>query len=659
MSRLAAIAIVGALSLATLSVPSSAKGTDHWQMQGAFERAQGLKFQNFGSKRKKYKKYRRREFNQGFWFYNEAPKLRKQRKSDVNKSKKKPIVGDIDPQGTPPSPDAGFANYQPVKLVSLSNSKLDAPKPQQVLASTILNELRQSAAPVRVTTQQRDAIINFYRLNNFKPIWVSSEGLADKAKRTVALLARAEEEGLNSADYLPPTLDSPLSEASNLKGNVIALARTDISLTAMALRYAEHLHSGRIVPKKLSGYYDIQPPPLNLGQVLYELSYRPLPDVYLSSLAPAHPAYAAMKAALRELRQRAANDERETVAGGELVKSGGRDARVVAVRARMVELGFLSEEGAVGWMLGHGGENPDTKAHEETLDKDLSKALKAFQGHKKIKKTGWIDKATVAALNEKPDLNKVQTLVMNMERVRWLPRELGERHVFVNQAAFELRIINKERIAWSTKVIVGKPGTQTAVFSDEMETVVINPYWGVPQSIIRYEMMPHLARDRRYLDRQGYEVLNSKGRIISSRSVNWWAYGKTIPFSVRQPPGDDNALGRIKFLFPNSHDIYMHDTPTKKLFSESVRAFSHGCVRVENPREFAERIMGWERTKIDDMIATGATQSVSLEKHVPVHLNYFTAWPDESGKIAFYPDIYARDARLDKALNTVAVAVSQ
>jgi murein L,D-transpeptidase YcbB/YkuD len=128
---------------------------------------------------------------------------------------------------------------------------------------------------------------------------------------------------------------------------------------------------------------------------------------------------------------------------------------------------------------------------------------------------------------------------------------------------------------------------------------------------------------------------------------------------VRQPPGDDNALGRIKFLFPNSHDIYMHDTPTKKLFSESVRAFSHGCVRVENPREFAERIMGWERTKIDDTIATGETRNVSLEKHVPVHLNYFTAWPDETGKIAFYPDIYARDARLDKALNTVAVAVSQ
>jgi murein L,D-transpeptidase YcbB/YkuD len=655
ISRLAVIAFAGAVSIGALSGPSSAKGADNWHTNGAFERAQGLKIQNFSSKRRKY---RRRELNRGFWFYNEAPTFRK-RKSVLKKSKRRSNVVDIDPQGTPPSPDLGFANYQPVKLVALTNPKLDAPKPAQVLASTILNELRESETPVRVTAQQRDAIINFYRLNNFKPLWVTSEGLTEKAKLTVALFAKAEEEGLNPADYLPPSLEPSLEDASRLKGNVVSLAHLDISLTAMALRYAEHIHSGRIVPKKLSGYYDIEPPALNLGQVLYELSYRLLPDEYLASLAPVHPAYSAMKAALTEWRTNAAQDEREPIPSGEQVKPGGRDARVILVRERMAELGFLSEENAVAWMLGHGGDNPDIKAHEETLDEELAKSLKAFQAENKIKKTGWIDRATVEKLNSKPDQDNAKKLVMNMERVRWLPRELGERHVLVNQAAFELRVMDNERITWSTKVIVGKPDTQTAVFSDEMETVVINPYWGVPQSIIRYEMMPHLARDRRYLDRQGYEVLNSKGRIISSRSVNWWAYGKTIPFSVRQPPGDDNALGRIKFLFPNSHDIYMHDTPTKKLFSESVRAFSHGCVRVENPREFAERIMGWERTKIDDTIATGETRNVSLETHVPVHLNYFTAWPDETGKIAFYPDIYARDARLDKALNTVAVAVSQ
>jgi L,D-transpeptidase YcbB len=196
------------------------------------------------------------------------------------------------------------------------------------------------------------------------------------------------------------------------------------------------------------------------------------------------------------------------------------------------------------------------------------------------------------------------------------------------------------------------------VFSDEMETVVINPYWGVPQSIIRYEMMPYLARDRGYLDREGYEVVNAKGKVVSSRSVNWWAYGSKIPFGVRQPPGDDNALGRIKFLFPNAHDIYMHDTPTKKLFAEDVRAFSHGCVRVENPRELAEHVLGWERKRIDDMIAAGQNRDIDLSKHIPVHLNYFTAWPDASGKVTFYPDIYNRDSKLDKAINTITVVAN-
>ncbi len=411
---------------------------------------------------------------------------------------------------------------------------------------------------MRVTTQQKDAIIGFYRLNNFRPVWVSSEGLNDKARRTLALLGQAEQEGLSASDYLPPGLGSFSDDLSDMKGDVVSLARLDIGLTAIALRYAQHLHSGRIVPKKLSGYYDIEPPALNLGQTLNELSWRAQPDIYLSSLAPPHPAYSAMK----------------------------------------------------------------------------------------------------ASLNSRAEPGDVEKLVLNMERLRWLPRELGQRHIFVNQAAFELRIIDGEDTTWRTRVIVGTPETQTTVFSDEMETVVINPYWSVPQSIIRYEMIPRLAKDHRYLDRKGFEVVNEKGRIVSSKSVNWWAHGDNIPFAVRQPPGANNALGRVKFLFPNSHSIYMHDTPAKELFAEPVRAFSHGCVRVENPRELAEHTLGWDRKRIDNMIATSQNRGISLDKHIPVHLQYFTAWPDESGKIVFYSDVYERDARLAKVLDTVVQATN-
>jgi murein L,D-transpeptidase YcbB/YkuD len=570
-------------------------------------------------------------------------------------------------QGKPKSPDDGFGTYRPPKLVSLSNPQLVAPKPSKVLASTILYELRQPNSALTVTEEQRDAIIAFYRLNNFDPLWVTSEGLNERARRTLALLSKAEEEGLSPADYMPPTLGSFNDDGSVLRGQVIPLARLDIAVTAMALRYAEHLHSGRIIPNKLSGYYDLTPPKLTLGQVLYEMSYRVLPDLYLSSLQPVHPAYTAMRTALAELRVKLAEDAEEPIPAGERVKLGERDARIPMVRQRMVKLGLLTEDGALAWKKIKPQKNeldpaktekPNEKMLERTLDRELSKALKTFQANNRIKQTGRLDKATVEALNTRSDDRLIRKLVMNMERVRWLPRDPGKRHIFVNQAAFELRLIENNELLWKTKVIVGKPESQTSVFSDEMETVVINPYWGVPKSILKYEMLPYLVNDPSYLDRKGFEVVDANGRVVSSDSIDWWAYGDKIPFDVRQPPGDDNALGNIKFLFPNSHDIYMHDTPTKDLFNERVRAFSHGCVRVQDPRTFAEHVLGWDRELIDDMIATGENQDIRLKNTIPVHLNYFTAWPDPSGKIAYYPDIYNRDTRLEKAFNAIAVAAN-
>jgi murein L,D-transpeptidase YcbB/YkuD len=169
-------------------------------------------------------------------------------------------------------------------------------------------------------------------------------------------------------------------------------------------------------------------------------------------------------------------------------------------------------------------------------------------------------------------------------------------------------------------------------------------------------MLPKLLDNPYHLDDEGFEVINAKGNRVSSASVDWWSYGDRIPFDVRQPPGNGNALGRIKFLFPNAHDIYMHDTPAKKLFKKAERAFSHGCVRVEDPRKLAEFVLGWDRDRIDAEIASGANQNIKLTRPLPVYLNYFTAWPDSTGKIVFYGDIYKRDARLEKALTAVTVA---
>jgi murein L,D-transpeptidase YcbB/YkuD len=245
-----------------------------------------------------------------------------------------------------------------------------------------------------------------------------------------------------------------------------------------------------------------------------------------------------------------------------------------------------------------------------------------------------------------------------MERLRWLPKTLGERHVFVNQAAYMLKVVEDGREVWRTKVIVGKPNSQTVAFSDNMERIVFNPSWGVPPSIMKNEMIPRLTRDPGYLDRIGYRVLTPNGKkIIRSRSVSWWKYrnGK-VPYLILQPPGDDNALGEVKFLFPNAHSIYMHDTPTRDLFQKPVRALSHGCVRVENPRYFAELLLGVEAEDIATRIDSGVSKETPVTRETKVHLTYFTAWPSDDGRIVYYDDIYGRDQRMERAFTTVAIA---
>jgi murein L,D-transpeptidase YcbB/YkuD len=271
---------------------------------------------------------------------------------------------------------------------------------------------------------------------------------------------------------------------------------------------------------------------------------------------------------------------------------------------------------------------------------------------------GLIGPATLRAFNgeRQESFDKTARLRLNMERLRWLPRDFGRRHILVNQASFKLQVVDNGRTIWRSKVIVGKPKNQTSFFSDEMETVVFNPYWGVPQSIIVNEMLPKLVNDPGYLDRLGYEVTSQSGRRVSSYNVDWWSYSTHSPVGVRQPPGRRNALGEVKFLFPNKHAIYLHDTPTKKLFERNERAFSHGCVRVQNPRELAKAVLGWGDTQVAEAIGTGRNTKVSLDSKFKVHLTYFTAWPDANGTMHFARDIYDRDTRLTKALETTRAA---
>jgi murein L,D-transpeptidase YcbB/YkuD len=555
--------------------------------------------------------------------------------------------GDEDYNDPEPIPGKGMGNltYVPPKLVPLADSAFSKLTAANAQSQAILVELSAPRPTIRVPQIERQAILDLYRNAGFKPLWLSGNAPSERAKTVLAFAAKTSEDGLEPLAYLPAGLSSFDNIAGQLGTDPQVLAQFDIAMTTAALKLAREISGGQFEPNLLSRYNDITPERVDVGQALKVLAWTPYPEAYLNNLMPKHPNYALMKAELAKLRASKTKPAYEKIAEGKPVKAGKSDPRISPVRERMLDLGFLSSE-----------ESYVEPEFANTLDPDLSTALKKFQKSVKLRQTGMLDMATVKNLNRDTSQKDIQRLVYNMERMRWLPKNLGTRFVFVNQPAFEVSVMDHGKQVWRSNVIVGKPLNQTAAFHDEMETVVFNPSWGVPQSIIVNEYLGKLRRDPSYLDRQGFKVIAPNGKIIRSSSINWAAYGDRPPFGVQQPPGKGNALGELKFLFPNSHDIYMHDTPTKNLFAESTRTFSHGCIRVQNPREFATVLLGWDRARVDSETDSRESQSVALSHKIPVHITYFTAWPNSSGKINYFNDVYERDEAMERALTEMAAA---
>ncbi len=597
-------------------------------------------------------------------FGNSAPRKQRQRKSVfpwLNRNNNNDDISVIYGSGDNPGQNAPrkrsnivFADPETIPGLGMGNPNYIAPK-QLLLADpsfakltasdeqaqAILDELSNLKTQIRAPQDERQPILELYKKTGFKPVWQTAGAPSERAKALLAFASKTSEDGLDPLAYLPVGLSSFDNIAQQVGTDPQKLAQFDIAMTAVALKMARQISGGQFEPNRLSLYNDITPERVNANTALNVLAWSPFPDAYLRDLAPKNPVYAEMKAELAKLRADKPDAAVVKIADGKPVKLGRSDPRIIEVRARLGVLGF--------------GVDSST-ADDDMLDSELAASLKKFQASVKIKQTGTLDAATVKNLNRDDTATNIQRLVDNLERVRWLPKNMGNRFVFVNQAAFEVRVMDSGKEVWQSHVIVGKPLTQTSAFHDEMETVVFNPSWGVPQSIIVNEYLKKLRNDPGYLDREGFKVVNQQGKVVSSSSVNWASYSSSSPIGVQQPPGNGNALGELKFLFPNKHDIYMHDTPTKKLFSQSVRAFSHGCVRVENPREFAAVILGWDSDRVDAETDSGESQSVSLPQKIPVHITYFTAWPDSSGKMVYYNDIYGRDEAMQKAMtNTAAV----
>jgi L,D-transpeptidase YcbB len=278
----------------------------------------------------------------------------------------------------------------------------------------------------------------------------------------------------------------------------------------------------------------------------------------------------------------------------------------------------------------------------------LAKAIQHFQKRMGLKVNGVLDIPTLTELN-RPVAFRIQQIMVNMERLRWIPIKMEDNYILINIPEFKLHLFENANQIWATNVVVGKAATKTSIFRGNMSHIVLNPYWSVPMSIGKKEILPHLKHNPNYLSNNNMEVL-SGDNVIDSRSIHWKDFEDKVPFTFRQKPGKNNALGKMKFLFPNNFNIYLHDTPSKNLFGESKRAFSHGCIRVENPKQLAvyllKKMESWDVGKIDEVLATNQEKWIQVRPNFPVYIAYFTAWVDEEGQLNFRNDIYHLDQQL-------------
>jgi murein L,D-transpeptidase YcbB/YkuD len=587
---------------------------------------------------------RRRE-RQPAWWEEDVPPVRVIREPKPKKTVAAPVVAKkrkvLPAVAYDPDTDEGLGMgnivYAQPTVVALFDPSFSKLSPAAVDAAAVRVVLTDKSTDIRALPEIRKAVLAHYKATDFKPLWTKDDQITERAIAVLSLLSQADREGLDPLRYKPAVLKNFESVPSQLDGDRLSLAQLDVGLTVAAITYAMHQSGGAYEPQRLSAYFDLKPQRVSPEVALRVLAYSPFPAAYLTQLAPTHPAYVAMKAELANIVS-PTGDVSVEMPDGKRVRIGQKDPRIALLRARLLKDGLISFVDS---------DVPEDK--RLVLDKVLAKALKKFQEDNGIGQTSNLDSATVKALNGPDKSDQREKLLSSMERVRWLPDSLGRRHVFVNQASYRTQLIEDGKTIWSSNVIVGKPLTQTAVFSDVMETVVFNPTWGVPQSIILNEYLPKLRSNPGYLDKIGFKVYGKDGKVVSSRKVDWYGYTPASTVQVVQPAGDGNALGDIKFLFPNKHSIYMHDTPNRGLFKEKKRNFSHGCVRVENPRDFASVLLGVDRPYVDGKIEGGESISDKITRRTDVHLTYFTAWPDETGKMQYYSDPYGRDSTLADA----------
>jgi murein L,D-transpeptidase YcbB/YkuD len=527
-------------------------------------------------------------------------------------------------QATPPVPEV----TQPTIA---TNGKLYLPLQRYLDAKSATDLTRYAAS-------DRAALSAHYEKTVGEPLWVTKAGYNDGAKSLIAELEKASEWGLSSTDYVIPQLQSASGDL-----DFTELTAAEVKLSLVALEYARHARGDRIdTPTvQLSSYIDRKPQIIEAPKVLAALLSAPDKGAYMRSLHPKHPQFELLRRKLAEVRtQRSGGTLPEPIPMGPKIMAGKEHAHVVLVRRLL------------------GTPVPTSKAdgsppRETYLDEDLARAIADHKTRQQIEPVNTsITDALRRSLNARISLDE-NTILANMEQWRWMPEDLGSTYIWVNVPEFLVRVTKNGATLHEERVVTGRYETQTPIFSNKMRTVVFQPSWNVPDSIKVNELLPGLRSGRDSIAEQGLRV--KRGSQLADATQIDWNRQDIRNYHIFQPPGPKNVLGVVKFLFPNKHAVYLHDTPSKRLFNEKIRTFSHGCMRVRDPVRLAEVIMaedkGWHTASVQQLVADGPPDNeVPLERPIPVHVTYFTVWIGDDMAASVFPDIYGHEKRIKLAL---------
>jgi L,D-transpeptidase YcbB len=515
------------------------------------------------------------------------------------------------------APSPGVASEQVAAPAADPLATLDPG--DRAVAEKIRDLLAAKADKIFASKRERAAAESFYQARRLAPLWLDKGVENARARAAIARLKGADADGLEPSDYKTPTFAGLGPDA---------LAEAELKLTDAVLTYARHLQAGRFPYTRVSHNIELPQAPPDAAEVLAKIADAADAGAALDQFSPPHEGYKTLKAMLAQMRGKASGGQE--IADGPLLKLNAKapmeDARVPLLRDK----------------LGLGGDASDLK-----YDAKVAEAVKKFQRANELPVTGNLDSRTIKELNGPPRDRQIDMVISNMERWRWYPRDLGAAHVIVNLPDFSLRVVHNGTEVWSTRLVIGKPDMATPLLSETMKYITINPTWNVPPSIVRNEYLPALQQDPTVLERMGLRLV----------------YNRDGSVHIFQPPGEANALGRIRFNFPNRFLVYQHDTPDKHMFAHDVRAYSHGCMRVQDPAKYAEILLNiarpsesWTAEKVKRMFGTGE-QDIQLPAPIWVLLTYQNAFVDDAGKLQIRRDIYNIDSRTLAAIKTERGAI--